>query len=190
MNMVHLLQLAAWAELALCWLLWAAAFLRPRQRGPRTVKVVNAPIARFGIFVNLLGFICIGLYVRPAGYEIPIGVIAAGMVLAPFSVLLAWRASLELGQHWRFDAALNDDHRLIRTGPYSRSRHPIYTSMVGMSFATGLTYTWWPLFLIGIIFILLGIDIRVRAEDKLMEQFFQDEFIEYRAMTRAYWPFF
>lgn len=187
--MHHLLQLAAWAELALCWLLWVAGFLRRRERGPRTVKVVSAPISWLGILLTLLGYAILAAYIRPAHYENPIPLLVIGMLIAPPSTLLAWRASRELAKHWRFAAVLNDDHRLIQTGPYLKMRHPIYASTVGMMLATGAIYTWWPLFILGSIFILLGIEIRVRAEEKLMEQFFQDEFFEYRARTRSYLPF-
>ncbi len=187
--MHHILQLVASVVLALCWILWIVAFLRPRKRGPRTVKVVSATISWLGIFLTLLGFVCIGAYIHPAHYEHPLPLLVFGMLIAPPSTLLAWRASRELGKHWRFAAVLNDDHCLVQTGPYFKMRHPIYASTVGMILATGAVYTWWPLFILGSIFILLGIEIRVRSEERLMEQFFQDEYIEYRSRTRSYLPF-
>lgn len=187
--MHHLLQLAAWAELALCWLIWVAAFVRPRKKGPRTVKVLAAPASGLGILLNFLGFACLLAYIRPAGYESPMATIIPAMLIAPLSAGLAWRASLALGKNWSYAAALNDDHELVTTGPYRKVRHPIYASMLGMMLATGGAYTWWPMYLIAAVLILLGIEIRVRAEERIMEQYFQDEYIEYRARTRAYLPF-
>jgi len=41
----------------------------------------------------------------------------------------------------------------------------------------------------GLSFFLIGVEIRVEAEDQLLETYFQDEFIEYRARVRGYIPF-
>jgi protein-S-isoprenylcysteine O-methyltransferase Ste14 len=187
--MQHTLQLAAWIELALCWLIWLGAMLRPRQKGPETVRAVSAPVSWIGVAFNLAGLACLGVWIRPHGYESPLPALLVAMVLAPPSVLLGVAASRHLGKHWRFAAVLNEDHRLIKTGPYATMRHPIYASLLGMMLATGCGYTWWPLFIPGALLILVGIEISVRAEEKLMEHFFQDEFIEYRARSRSYLPF-
>ena len=42
---------------------------------------------------------------------------------------------------------------------------------------------------IGISLFTIGTEIRVEAEDRLLEIYFQDEFIEYRSRVRAYIPF-
>ncbi len=49
-----------------------------------------------------------------------------------------------------------------------------------MLLASGAAYSWWPMLVAGLILFLIGTEIRVHAEDRLLEVYFQDEFIEYR----------
>jgi protein-S-isoprenylcysteine O-methyltransferase Ste14 len=65
----------------------------------------------------------------------------------------------------------------------------MYISMFGMLLASGTAYSWWPMLVAGGSCFMIGTEIRVEAEDKLLETYFQDEFIEYRARVRAYIPF-
>ena len=115
--------------------------------------------------------------------------LVASLVLGPLSVVLAWSAARELGKQWRYEAALITDHELIQTGPYRFIRHPIYTSMFGMLTATAAAYTWWPTWLAGTTFFVIGTEIRARAEDRLLAERFQEKFESYRAHVHAYIPF-
>jgi protein-S-isoprenylcysteine O-methyltransferase Ste14 len=58
-----------------------------------------------------------------------------------------------------------------------------------MLIQTGLVKAWWPMFLAGVIFYLIGTEIRVRAEDGLLAARFGTEFERYKRATRAYIPF-
>jgi len=87
------------------------------------------------------------------------------------------------------EAALSEDHELVQTGPYRWLRHPIYASMLGMLLATGFAKTWWPMFVAAVIFFVAGTEIRVRAEDRLLAERFQESFTSYRSRVRAYIPF-
>ena len=111
------------------------------------------------------------------------------MILGPASVAVALAAVRHLGKHWRLDAALTKDHELVQTGPYRWVRHPIYASMLGMLLATGFAWTWWPLLLAALALFLAGTEIRVRAEDALLEARFQESFTAYRSRVPAYLPF-
>jgi len=46
-----------------------------------------------------------------------------------------------------------------------------------------------PLLVAGFLIFLIGIEIRVHAEDRLLEEYFQEEFLEYKGRTRAFIPF-
>jgi len=60
--------------------------------------------------------------------------------------------------------------------------------MLGMLLAVGLVWTWWPMFLAAIVFFITGTEIRVRAEDRLLQERFQQVFLAYRSRVRAYLP--
>lgn len=184
-----MLQIVALVELGLCWVVWSLAFVKPRKQAAGKKKVVRAPASKWGIILAMIGFWLIWAYVRPAGFEKSALSLIASMILGPPSVALAWAATRHLGRHWRYEAALSEDHELIQTGPYRWVRHPIYASMLGMLLATGAAWTWWPMFVAAVIVFLAGTEIRVRAEDGLLAERFQESFIAYRSRVPAYIPF-
>jgi len=188
-SIVNNLQIAAGVELGVCWIAWSLAFVKPQKRAAGAKKVGRAPASRWGIFMVMLGFACIWAFVRPVGYEKSAASLIASMVLGPPSVVLVWMAARHLDKQWRFEAALSEDHTLITTGPYRWLRNPIYASMLGMLLATGLAKTWWPLLVAGVVFFVIGTEIRVRAEEKLLAARFGEEFARYKATTPAYFPF-
>jgi protein-S-isoprenylcysteine O-methyltransferase Ste14 len=184
-----MLRIVALVELALCWVAWSLAFLLPRQQAAAATKAPGAPASKWGIFLEMVAFALAWTYVRPVGFEKSDLALIASMIIAPPSVVLAWAATQHLGKQWRYAAALREDHELITTGPYRLVRHPIYTSMLGMLLATGAAYTWWPMFVAALIFFLVGTEIRIRSEERLLAQRFQDSFSAYRARVSAYIPF-
>lgn len=165
------------------------AFVKPRKLAAGQKKVAAAPSSRLGLTLEIIGFAFIWAHVRAVGFHKSEASLIASIILAPPAVALAWAATRHLGKQWRYEAALNEDHELIQTGPYRWLRHPIYTSMLGMLLATGAAWTWWPMFVAGLIFFLIGNEIRVRAEDGLLAKRFGDSFMAYRSRVPAYLPF-
>jgi protein-S-isoprenylcysteine O-methyltransferase Ste14 len=184
-----MLQIVALVWLALCWVAWSLAFIKPRKQAAGQKKVVRAPASKWGIILVMIGFALVWAYVRPVGFEKSAPSLIASMILGPPSVALVWAATRHLGKQWRYEAALSEDHELIRTGPYRWVRHPIYASMLGMLLATGAARTWWPMFIAAVLVFLAGTEIRVRAEDRLLAGRFQESFTAYRSRVRAYIPF-
>ena len=102
--------------------------------------------------------------------------------------LLSWTSVQTLGKQWRIEAGLNADHELVRAGAYRTVRHPIYASMLAMFLATASVVSRWPLFVIGLILFVIGLEIRVRIEDRLLAARFSSEFEDYRSAVAAYLP--
>ena len=69
------------------------------------------------------------------------GVFILGAVLTWAGVAFAIWARYHIGRFWSASVALKAGHELIRTGPYSRIRHPIYTgillALAGTTLAVG-----------------------------------------------------
>ena len=183
------LLIAAWINLLICWIAWCAAFVKPSRQAKRQETVVRAPSSRWGIALVFVAFMLIWMWVKPIGFQKSTASLIISMILGPISVCLAWASAHKLGKQWRLEAALSANHKLIQTGPYRWIRHPIYTSMFGMLMATAAAYTWWPLWVAGSAAFIAGTEIRVRAEERLLEQHFQDGFREYRSRVHAYIPF-
>jgi protein-S-isoprenylcysteine O-methyltransferase Ste14 len=184
-----MLKIVALVELVLCWVAWSLAFVKPRKQAAGQKKVARAPASKWGILLVMVCFALVWSYVRPVGFEKSRLSLIASMVLGAPSVTLAWAATRHLGKQWHYEAALSEDHELIQTGPYRSVRHPIYASMLGMLLATGTSWTWWPMFLAALIVFLVGTEIRMREEDRLLAERFQDSFVAYRSRVRAYIPF-
>jgi protein-S-isoprenylcysteine O-methyltransferase Ste14 len=184
-----MLQLIALAELVVCWVAWSLAFMRPKKQAEGQKAVVRDPASKWGIALETLGFGFAWAYVRPQGFEKSVPSLIISMILAPLAALFGASAARHLGKQWRFVAALSEDHELVQTGPYGFVRHPIYASMLGLLLATGFAWTWWPMFLAALFFFLVGTEIRVRAEDRLLADRFRNSFTAYRSRVRAYIPF-
>jgi protein-S-isoprenylcysteine O-methyltransferase Ste14 len=183
------LVIAAWIETLLCWILWLGAFVKPSRQAKGQKKVASAASSRWGIALVFVAFLLIWIWLKPVGFHKSVASLVSSMIVGPISVFLAWASAHELGKQWRLEAALSEDHELIQTGPYRWIRHPIYTSMFGMLMATGAAYTWWPMWIAGAMAFIAGTEIRVRSEERLLEQQFQDRFREYRSRVPAYIPF-
>jgi protein-S-isoprenylcysteine O-methyltransferase Ste14 len=181
--------IAAWIELLVCWITWCAAFVKPKRQAKGQETVVRAPSSRLGIGLVFVAFMLIWIWLKPIGFRKSTACLVLSMVLGPIAVLLVWVSAHELGKQWRLEAALSADHRLIQTGPYRWMRHPIYTSMFFLLMATAAAYTWWPMWVAGAVAFIAGTEVRVRAEERLLEQHFGDEFRRYRSRVRAYIPF-
>jgi protein-S-isoprenylcysteine O-methyltransferase Ste14 len=108
--------------------------------------------------------------------------------LFALACLLSWTAVRALGRQWRFDAGVNEDHELVRSGPYRFVRHPIYTSMMCLFLGTALLIARWPLLLLSFALLILGTEIRVRTEDRLLESHFGESLREYLSEVPAYIP--
>jgi protein-S-isoprenylcysteine O-methyltransferase Ste14 len=63
--------------------------------------------------------------------DTPIVHVAGLTIQAAFLGSAVW-ARRNLGRNWSGDVTVKVDHELVRTGPYRRIRHPIYTAMFGM----------------------------------------------------------
>ncbi len=186
--LISMLEHIAWGELFLCWIVWPLAFIQPSRQAAGQKETVRAPASRWGIGLVFVAFALVWIRVTPVGYHQPAAESIPSMILAPLSVVLVWAAAHRLGRQWRYQAALRENHELIQSGVYRRLRHPIYASMLGMLLATGLAWSWWPMFLGGLALFIAGTEIRIAAEERLLTQNFPT-YAEYRARTRGYIPF-
>ncbi|MGH9410365.1 MAG: methyltransferase family protein [Vicinamibacterales bacterium] len=171
--------------LAAGWCAWWIPFFLVK-RGPSAQTIDRR--ARWGIVLEAVGFAFV--WARPlwvAGH--PAWRVVGGAMAFALGALLSWTSARTLGRQWRFDAGLNADHRLVRSGAYRFVRHPIYTSMLCMLVGTGLLLTRLALLPVGIAFFLAGTEIRVRIEDRLLASRFGADFEAYRRGVPAYLPF-
>lgn len=84
---------------------------------------------------------------------------------------------------WNIQPRLEPDHRLCTSGPYGWVRHPIYLAfnLLGVGSAV-----WLPTaaVILGAVLIIIGGDLRARAEERVLTATFGDEYRKY--MTRVH----
>ncbi len=96
-------------------------------------------------------------------------------------------ARVYLGKYWSATVALKSDHELIRTGPYSRIRHPIYTGIILALAGTAVAVnSYWSY--VGVAIFVVIFWLKARAEEALLAGEFGPRFEDHRSKTGFFLP--
>jgi protein-S-isoprenylcysteine O-methyltransferase Ste14 len=167
-----------------------AAWFTPFALAHRKVTSANTvdKRSRWGVLLQFAAFTLLWqghFWTR----QLPPWRLALCIALFGLAILLSWTSSSALGRHLRVDAALGAEHLLIRSGPYGLVRNPIYTSMLLVLCATAVVVAPWQLFAASLVLFVIGTEIRVRTEERLLAARFGEEFQSYKERVSAYIPF-
>jgi protein-S-isoprenylcysteine O-methyltransferase Ste14 len=110
-----------------------------------------------------------------------IALIWAGLALRTWSVRT-------LGRFFRVTVTMQEDHRLIDTGPYSRLSNPSYTGALITMAGIGLAMGNWASLAGILLFATLGFAFRIRVEEGSLRARFGPEFDAYRKARWALIP--
>jgi protein-S-isoprenylcysteine O-methyltransferase Ste14 len=178
---------AAWIAVGLVWAV-AAIPAKPAVRvEPRESRVGH--IVTFAVALTLL-FSPV-LRVGPLAWRLlpPSGTSAvAGAALTIAGILLAIWARFYLGGNWSAAVAIKDRHTLVRTGPYSVVRHPIYAALLLAMFGTALVLGELGGFL-SVILAFAGWNAKARLEEYFLLAQFGEAYRSYRRQVKAMIPF-
>ena len=168
-------------------LIWLMPFFLAGWSHKTPVK--RDPRWRWGIALEIAGYLVLVLSVLRAHVVTePAWRIALSILFFALASLLSWTSARTLGRFLRFEAALDDDHQLVRRGPYRIVRHPIYASMLCIFLGIAAILATPASLAVALALFITGTEIRVRIEDKLLAEHFGEEFAEYRRTTPAYVP--
>jgi protein-S-isoprenylcysteine O-methyltransferase Ste14 len=174
---------------AVLWAAWGYPFIfRAPHRQKRPSIALPAPTL-IGLVLECSA-IALAFWFRLPG-ETPVGWarLLPALLLGLAAIAMAWTSVAHLGRQFRVQAGLYDDHALVTTGPYAVVRHPIYASLLAMLVVTLLALTPWQWAPVALALYVAGTEIRVRAEDGLLESRFGEEFRRYQKRVSAYVPF-
>ena len=176
----------SWLVFLVYWFVAAFRVNRMRQR--------ERPARR--IFYLLLIAISLVLFNADPRYFGPLNgrfvhrgfwVALAGMMLTVAGIAFAIWARNHIGRFWSGSVAIREDHRLIRSGPYSRIRHPIYTgvlvALAGTTLAVGNYRA-----LLAFVLVLVSLIYKARLEEALLTREFGPAFDDHRRHTGFFLP--
>jgi protein-S-isoprenylcysteine O-methyltransferase Ste14 len=168
---------------------WAVGSLKTR-RTQRTESFAS----RYGIlFIEIAGFVLLfmedagigilGHRVVPRTYALGL----TGVALTWAGIALALWARWHLGQYWSARITIKEDHKLIRTGPYARLRHPIYSGLDLAAIGSAMAIDRWRC-VAGVCLIILGYWIKARREEAMLAAQFGADFQEHCQHTGFLFP--
>jgi protein-S-isoprenylcysteine O-methyltransferase Ste14 len=175
-----------WVAWLVYWMIAAKGAKRTRYRDSPAFQIPQ-------ILLMLLGFYLLStkrLFFGPLGERfVPIepAILAAGTALTFAGLALAVWARVHLGRNWSGGVRIGLDHELIRSGPYARIRHPIYTGMLAAAFGTSIVVGRWHA-LLGAGLATLGFWLKARREEMLLSREFREKFEERRRRTGFFFP--
>lgn len=120
--------------------------------------------------------------------ELPGALRSLGLALGVVGIALSLWAIVTLGRHYDLVLEVHRDHELVRSGPYSLVRHPVYTGLAlhfaGVCLATGNL-----LLIAGTVLVSFpAFYLRARAEERLLRDRFGAEYVAYARRVPMFVP--
>jgi len=177
---------AAWLVFLAYWLYSARQLKTVKRREPHAERVVYLALmvtAYALVFDHWLSVGWLGRRFVPDSASIG----AVGVAITFAGVALAIWARRHLGQNWSATVTLKEGHELIRSGPYGRIRHPIYTGMLVAFAGTALALGEYR-GLLGFAIATSSFFFKARKEERYLTQEFGAQFQEHLRHTGMFFP--
>lgn len=110
-----------------------------------------------------------------------------GALLTVAGVAFAIWARRHIGRNWSGQVTIRKEHELIRTGPYARIRHPIYTGILLALAGTALAIGEYRAILAFAV-IAIGFIVKAKREESFLATQFGPAFDEHRQQTGFFLP--
>src|SRR5438094_8941578 len=176
-----------WLVFVAIWVLAAVSTKRTVYREPRTQRL------RYWVLL-VIAYLLL-FYGRRLPYPLNLGIIPhvpptawAAAVLCVIGLAFALWARVTLGRNWSGVVTLKEGHELVERGPYRFVRHPIYTGILTMFFATALVQGHGAGFA-GVLLTFASFWIKLGREEKLMLQQFPERYAAYQHRAKRIIPF-
>lgn len=163
---------------------WAIAALKTRRAAIKEqfawrYSVMALEIAGFVlVFDNDASIGVLGRRMMPSNPTLTV----IGLALVWMGIALAIWARWHLGQYWSGRITIKEGHKLIRTGPYARLRHPIYSGLDLAVVGSALALNRWRC-VVGLAVIVFGFWIKAWREEQMLGAQFGDEFRQHQLYT-------
>ena len=190
------LEIGALSLIIVIWPLFAVIFfLGRRGAAPKAKTVRRNTASRTGFVLQMIAYGIVFTVERP--YFTPILpmskmfeaiVLGIASAVGMLSILLCYWAMRTLGKQWSLIARIVAGHQLIQQGPFAIVRNPIYLAMLGLLVQAGIVVSNWQATLVAALLFLLGTQIRIREEEKILREEFGVQFEDYARRVPAFIP--
>jgi protein-S-isoprenylcysteine O-methyltransferase Ste14 len=140
-----------------------------------------------GFFVLTFIYLLFPEWILLAHIDYPIEVRWTGVGIGFLSTILLVGTHLTLGRQYSAKLEIQQEHKLINTGLYSRVRHPMYTVFISFTLAVALISSNW-LLIISAILIATGLYWISHSEERMLQEEFGDEYVDYKKRTGRFLP--
>ena len=178
--------IAAWIALGLVWLVGAFTTKRTVRVQSRESRIGHTLVFLLAVLLMRTRWDLGPLALRFVPRSPAIALIGLALTVTGFAFAI-W-ARFDLGRNWSGRITVKQDHALIRSGPYSIVRHPIYTGFIvgiaGTVLGIGEVHA-----LIGFAFVVGGFLLKARLEERFMRDEFGETYVRYQRTVKAMIPF-
>ena len=183
--------------LTLLGLTASIAIRTPYARRSSRLPVVKTRKGRLEVALLLL--VAVGMVIIPcltactgilrfADYRLHPLALVVGIGLIALSLWLFWRSHDDLGANWSSSLEIRETHTLVDRGVYERIRHPMYTAAFLFTIAQTLLIANWIAGPAGLLAFLTLYLLRVRREERMMEERFGEDYRVYMRRTKRLIP--
>jgi protein-S-isoprenylcysteine O-methyltransferase Ste14 len=179
-------EMIPWCAFLIVWLMGALRVKSSKAAEPlvaRAYTVILTSAAALLLFYNKLKLGALDWrFVAPIRW-----IELTGITLTYAGIALCIWARWNLGSNWSARVTLKVDHELIRSGPYARFRHPIYSGLLLAVTGTAIVIGEWRGLLASLV---IGImhSLKAKREEALMLATFGDQYQSYRRETGFLFP--
>lgn len=178
---------AVWMTVGIVWAIGAIVTKRTKRTEAAGLRVIHIALATAAFFLLFAARARLG----PLAWRfVPesAGSAYAGLSLTIAGAAFAIWARVFLGGNWSSSVTIKEDHKLVRTGPYSIVRHPIYSgsllAIAGTAIAVGEVRGF-----LAFILAFLAWRLKSKVEEAFMIEQFGAEYKEYQRHVKALIPF-
>ena len=178
----YLLPAIPWILFSMYWEFAAKDAAAAKSSEGKVSRGVHVFLANLAVLFEIVP-------IRGLGRVLPLTFLslAAGLAVELLGLFLAIWARRALGRNWSGEISIKMEHQLIRSGPYKRLRHPIYTGLLAMYVgAAVVTGTW--LAVVGVAMAGFAYWRKIRLEEANLNVAFGAEYEAYRRETCALVP--
>ncbi len=170
----------------------ALDFFRYHHQGRQVVREGRSLVETGSMSLFFIGYYLVLRFNFSVLVNIPSAIrvvlIVSGLLLVVLGTVANVWGRFSLKSQWANQIKIYKNHQLIKTGPYSIVRHPLYASLIWIFTAVALIYANPLALMMNLTVFVPMMYFRARKEDALLARTFGEDYNKYKAKTGMFVP--